>query len=165
MHYKPEWCSTRMVYLFLDANEWNISKTLDPNLLFSDTLIVYIHYQIYDKRFSALFEIFITTSHQIKVISFYLTGFSNNVKQGKHQNTFYTINVKRLNATQFLLFCNILSFFYSKVTFHQDLSFVQMEAAETKIKYFRCRKYITCSCYKKYFWSAGYKRTQKLFHD
>ena len=160
MHYKPEWCSTRMVYLFLDANEWNISKTLDPNLLFSDTLILYIHYQIqiYDKRF-------ITTIYQIKLISFYLTGFSNNVKQGKHQNTFYTINVKRLNATWFPLFCNVLSFFYSKVTFHQDLSFVQIEAATTKIKYLRCRKYVTCSCYKKYFWSAGYKRTQKLFHD
>ena len=139
MHYKPEWCSTRVVYLFLDANEWNISQTLDANLLFSDTLILYIHYQIYDKRF-------ITTIYQIKLISFYLTGFSNNVKQGKHPNTFYTINVKRLNATRFLLFCNVLSFFYSKVTFHQDLSFVQIEAAATKIKYFRCRKYITCSC-------------------
>ena len=93
-----------------------------------------------------IFEIFITTIYQIKLISFYLTGFSNNVKQGKHQNTFYTINVKRLNATRCLLFCNVLSFFYSKVTFHQDLSFVQIEAATTKIKYFRCRKYITCSC-------------------
>ena len=109
------------------------------------------------------FQRCITTSYQIKVNSFYPTGFSNNVKQGKHQNTFYTINVKRLNATWFPLFCNVLSFFYSNVTFHQDLSFVQKEAATTKIEYFRCRKYITCSCYKNIFLiSRVWKNTKAI---
>ena len=49
---------TRMMFypdgLSIFRCEWmKYIQTIDPNLIFSETLILYAHYQIYDKRFSA----------------------------------------------------------------------------------------------------------------